>query len=142
MLRAVIDTNIFVSGLIRPGGKPAELLDRWKERDFILIVSMPVIEEIGRVLKYSKISEKYGISESDANRVTNLLTQESVVIRPCEKFDAVRKDPSDNKFIECAVAGNADFVVSGDSHLLELGTFRGIPIVGVSDFLIRLAEFR
>ena len=131
--RIVIDTNIFVSGLLNPhSGKPANLIKLLplRHKRYQLLVSGKICEEYKNVLnRFERIS---------LNKRKKLLAKirtHSGWINPEKKFVIIEDDPEDNKFIECAVAGKADFIITGDKHLLNVKEFQGIKIITVDKFL-------
>ena len=136
MLKAVIDTNQFVSSLISKQGPSAQLIDRWREQRFILVTSPEIIAEIQRVLKYPHISKKYKLSKSDAQSLLTLIEHEAVVIPKLPAVHVIKDDPDDDKFLACAFAARTEYIVSGDQHLLSLGSYKSISIVTVKEFLL------
>jgi len=136
MLKAVIDTNQFVSSLISKQGPSAQLIDRWREQRFILVTSPEIIAEIQRVLEYPHISKKYKLSKSDAQSLLTLIEHEAVVIPKLPAVHVIKDDPDDDKFLACALAARAEYIVSGDQHLLSLGSYKSISIVTVKEFLL------
>ena len=136
MLKAVIDTNQFVSSLISKQGPSAQLIDRWREQRFILVTSPEIIAEIQRVLEYPHISKKYKLSKSDAQSLLTLIEHEAVVIPKLPAVHVIKDDPDDDKFLACAFAARAEYIVSGDQHLLSLGSYKSISIVTVKEFLL------
>jgi putative PIN family toxin of toxin-antitoxin system len=137
MLKAVIDTNQFVSALISKQGPSAQLLDRWRERKFILVTSHEIIAEIQRVLEYPHIAKKYKLSKSDVQSLLILMEHEAAVIPEPPTVHIIKEDPDDDKFLACALAAKAEYIVSGDQHLLGLGRYMSISIVTVKDFLLK-----
>jgi len=137
MLKAVIDTNQFVSALISKQGPSAQLLDRWRLQKFILVTSPEIIEEIQRVLEYPPISKKYKLSKADIQSLLILIEHEAVVIPKLPAIHIIKEDPDDNKFLACAIAAKVEYIVSGDQHLLSLGSYKSISIVTVRDFLLK-----
>ncbi|GBC95460.1 hypothetical protein HRbin16_01249 [bacterium HR16] len=131
-MRVVLDTNIFVSALL--GGRLGAIVDAWRTGKFTLIVSEPIVREYVAVLQ----RPKFGIAAEELTATIDYLFKKAEFVSPAQVIDAVHDDPSDNKFLEAAVEGNADFIVSGDTHLLALGTFRDIAIVSGRDFIDRI----
>jgi len=111
----VLDTNVFVSG-IHWSGASEKILRSWILKRFKLISSIPIIDELVRIL----MSFKIPMTLEDLLWWENLILEKSVIVIPKRKIDIVKEDPDDNKFIECAVAGKADYIVSQDKHLLKL----------------------
>lgn len=140
MFRVVLDTNIIVSGLISKRGAPADILKAWRNREFVFLLSPEIFSEIERVLAYPKIANKYGLTPSKQKQVVAVLKKYAVLVEPANLKVPVCSDPDDDKFLTCAVAGQADFVVSGDSDLLELKTHCDIEIATGGRFLVALEE--
>lgn len=129
----VVDTNVLVSAL-GFGGTPLDALLRTFDDDIQLLASEATLSELDRVLGYDHLP----FTEDDRIGYVSILAREAELVVPETEITAVTSDPDDNRFLECAVAGDARFVVSGDDHLLELGSFRGIDIVTPATFLRRL----
>lgn len=132
MLRVVIDTNVFVSSLISPKGKPADLIRAWKDNRIQVIVSPQIILEISKTLQKGKLTRRISPKQAFAiiHGIMNhaAMVSGEVVLKLC-------RDPADDKFIACAVEGRADYIVTGDSDLLDLKTYEGVEIVTVESFL-------
>jgi putative PIN family toxin of toxin-antitoxin system len=122
-MRAVVDVNILVRALIKPDGTVGPVLRRLRDGAFTLLYSEAILDELLDVLSRPRIRAKYQ------------LRGEPVV--PGRRVTSCR-DPLDNKFLEVAVAGKADVIVSGDQDLLVLSPFEGIAIVGPATFLAML----
>jgi putative PIN family toxin of toxin-antitoxin system len=132
-MRVVVDTNVFVSALISPRGTPAQLLAH--EFPFELITSEEILAELNRVLHYDRIQKRYNLNEEIISGYLSTIREDSQVIEVTGQVTVIEKDPSDNKFLACAVEAKADYIVSGDPHLTELETFEGIPISSQERFL-------
>ena len=128
-MKAVFDTNIFISAFLIPGsqGEQAFLLAQRKHVD--LCTSIAILTETARTLK-----RKFHQEETDIKAALKLISRAAEVLRPTVEVTAL-KDAPDNRILECAVAGHADIIVTGDRSLLALKTFRGIPIIRLADFL-------
>lgn len=141
MLRAVFDTNLFVSSVLVPEGVPAQAIDAWRDHQFLLVISPAIMREIASTLRYDRIRRKYGITEEDIAGLLALLeTDAEVVSGEAEVAGSVPEDPDDEAILACALNGQADVIVSGDNHLLLLGQFQTIPILTVRQFMDRLAQ--
>ncbi|MCL5985357.1 MAG: putative toxin-antitoxin system toxin component, PIN family [Actinobacteria bacterium] len=139
MLKVVLDTNIFVSSLLVKTGLPAQILDAWRERQFILVTSPYIIAEIRATLSYPRIRRKYEITEEEIDKLITLLKQDGLLILSDTKaIDSIAKDPADEKVLTCAAEAKVDFIVSGDRHLLNLSIYQGIPILTVRQFIEHL----
>lgn len=142
-VRAVIDSNIFVSGLILKSGNPYKILESWRNNLFTLLTSDAIIQEISKVLYYPKIQKKYLLTQEDINEVLNLLEIDAFKIGNQKTIlksvtSRTSRDVSDNKFLACAIQGKANFIVTGDQDLLVLKNFEGIPIISPSLFVKHL----
>jgi putative PIN family toxin of toxin-antitoxin system len=129
MIKAVVDTNVFLAGLLNPAGAPAKLILRWLLGQFDLVISDPVIEEYTYVLRNQR-----GVEQ---DKVTNLLEElNSSAIRV--KIDGTLqacKDPDDNKFLETASQGQATYLVTKNTKHFPKKAYGDIHIVKVSTFL-------
>lgn len=128
-MRVVLDTNVFVSG-IHWAGSSEKILRAWMEGKFELVSSLPIIEEIVRVLANFKLP----LDADDISWWESLILEKSLVVVPSEEVDIVKNDPDDNKFIEAALEAQAEYIVSQDKHLLSIKEYRGIKIVHPDDF--------
>lgn len=130
--RVVLDTNIVISGLLF-GGVPGKITDLWKRKEILPLLSKEISREYLKVLSY----QKFKLSEPEISFFIyeEILPYFEVVIAKHSHGTIIMDDPDDDKFIHCAVSGNADYIVSGDGHLLNLGRYGTVKIVSVSDFL-------
>ena len=119
MTRAVLDTNTIVSG-IGWRGPPRVILDAAIRGDFILLTSLALIDEVRRVLAYPRLRT---LPQARVQEVLALLPLIAYIVEPKEKLTVIRQDPTDNRILECALAGDANHILSGDEHLLALKTF-------------------
>ena len=141
MLRVVLDTNQFVSSLLVRDGLPARILDAWRERRYLLVISPAILAEIVHTLNYPRIRRKYAITDAHVQQLVTLLERDAMVVPGNQSVaGAIPDDPSDEAVLACAVEGLADVIVSGDQHLLSLGEYQGIPILTARQFLERLPE--
>jgi|ERR1039458_7614869 putative PIN family toxin of toxin-antitoxin system len=128
-MRVVADTNVFISALMF-GGLPGRFLDLALRRRFTLVTSKALLDELDE-----KLRGKFAVSERDALAIREKLEAYANVIEPDFELNAVPDDPDDNRVLECALTGKADFIVSGDRHLLRIGSYAGIAIVTVRQFV-------
>jgi len=124
-MRVVLDTNVFISGIFWSGNYCSQLIDKWKNKEIVLVSSIEIVEELIETLRGFKIS----MSEEIINGWKNIILKNSVLVDYSSKIEVIKEDPDDNKFIEAAVYGEADFIVSQDKHLLNLKEYNGIKIV-------------
>lgn len=136
MLRVVIDTNVLISAVLSKSGAPAEVVNRWRKRLFIVITSETANQEIRRVLDELSTGGKYNLPSGEVSNLLNLLREESQIVPGQINADGIiPQDSSDEKFLASAVEGSADAIVSGDRHLLGLKKYQGIPILTPRQFL-------
>ena len=128
-MRVVADTNVLISAFLF-GGLPQAFLDLSLFGTHTLITSDALLDELDE-----KLRGKLAVPEAKALGFISQLKCNARVVHPSFVLDAVPGDPDDNRVLECAVAGEADCVVSGDKHLLRLSSYEGIVIVTVRQFL-------
>jgi len=129
MIRAVLDANVLVSAILSPKGIPARILSAWRDEKFLVLVSTAIVDEIGRVLRYPKIRKRHGWPEARIQGFLEDLARLAVPTPGNLSLSIITADPTDNRYVECAVEGTADYLVSGDHHLLNLGTYESILIL-------------
>lgn len=129
MKRLTIDTNVYISAF-EFGGLPLRLLDKVREGKFAVAISLPILDEITRVL-----SEKFHWPEERLTQLVWNLSSFTRLVEPQEELDVVIADSDDNRIVECALAAASEAIVTGDNDLLSLGTYRGIQILRVSDLI-------
>jgi len=134
-LKVVIDTNVVVSRFLSPKGPPAQVFHLWEDQAFGLVVSQSLLEEYRRALLYEDVASRHGMSEAEVLEVVAMMERFALVVEPKMTVSVITRDSSDNKFIECAMEGGAEFIVSGDSHLLDLGRYEGVEIITPAAFL-------
>ena len=129
-IKAILDTNVIVSGIFWKGA-PFEILEAWQKRRFLLAVSLPILNEYRRVL--DEMTKKR--PSSVLGSILEVIELHSEMVEPVSFTRTVCSDPDDDKFLEAAVAADADYVVSGDAALLSLKSHHGIRIVRPAQFL-------
>jgi uncharacterized protein len=122
-VRAVLDTNVLISAFVFPGGAPEHVYREALAGRITMITSRPLLSELGRVL-----TEKFSWESPYAEEVVAQLVRLAVVVDPTEQIADIADDPADNRVLEAAAEGDAEVIVSGDRHLLSLGTWRGIRV--------------
>jgi uncharacterized protein len=138
--RAVVDTNLFVSGLFAKDSPATELQDLWISRKFELVTSLEILRELSRVLQYPRIKERLQLKDDTIRRFFRLIFRKAVITRDLYSIDRIIKDPTDNKFLACALEAKADYIVSGDKHLRDLKHFHGVKITDVKTFIEKLKK--
>lgn len=129
MIKAVLDTNVIISALFWRGA-PFIILKRSIKGDFLFLTSPAILKEVKR-----KLISKFKVPKDKTEEYLKILIINSEIIIPQKKLRVVKDDPSDDKIIECAFEGKADFIVSGDIHLKRLKSYKGIKIVSPKEFL-------
>jgi putative PIN family toxin of toxin-antitoxin system len=132
---AVLDANVYVSAAVRPEGPPGQIIERFLRLGaFEIVMSQAIVDEVLRALSYPKV-RKYIRPGLDAE----LLFEDIVVLAQFvageREVTDVSKDPDDDKYIAAAIEGRAQFVVAGDSDLLDLKAHEGVRIVSPRSFL-------
>lgn len=132
MIKAVIDTNVFVSSFF--GGNPKAVLDQWKQGALQWCLSPQILDEYFAVLKRLKLDDAL-VAEH-----LRLLSKQynTFFVRHAPTLDLVKADPYDNMFFECAVATDAHYIISGDKHLLDVRKHLKIEVLKPKDFLEKI----
>jgi putative PIN family toxin of toxin-antitoxin system len=130
LMRVVIDTNVFVSSFF--GGNPRKIIDLWKKGNIILCLSPAIVDGYIAVLHRLSLGK-----EGDIDELLRLFSKGYHIIftHRTPKLNIVDEDPDDDKFIECAVALNSEFIISGDRALQAVRNYMGIKILSPRDFL-------
>ena len=131
-MRIVLDTNVFISGIFF-SGPPYEILKAWRDGRVQILLSPSILDE------YQRVGAELALlfREVDLREFLDLLTVQAEIVLAPSLPPVIRDDPSDDKFLEAAVAGNASCIISGDKHLLTLSEFQGIQILKPRDFAER-----
>jgi uncharacterized protein len=141
MTRAVVDTNIFIRAVIMPSGTVGPIVTRLRDRDYALVYSAPVIDELLSKLALPRIRQKYRLTDQDVDDLLALIALRGELVTPTRKVRVCR-DPKDDMFIEAALAGRADVVVTGDEDLLTLEAYEMVRFVTPRAFLALLDRRR
>ena len=131
-MRVVVDTNVLISSLLNTEGNPRKVIDLWRLEKVTLCFSREILAG------YFAVLGRFGMSREPEGVELVQLFQKSynqVFLTSVPTISAISEDPADNKFIECAVAADAKYIISGDRHLLNLKAFRGIRILPPTEFL-------
>jgi uncharacterized protein len=128
-LKIVFDTNIFISAFVIPGSRGEEAYLHATKGHFNLFSSVAILTEMAQ-----KLREKFGWQENKIVPLLKAITKVAVVLKTKTRLHLLADEP-DNRILECAIAAKADFIVTGDKHLLSLQHFQDIPILKLSDFL-------
>ncbi len=136
MIKFTADTNILVSGSFWTGDS-FKILEKADMKEIILVTSKEIIEEYTQVMGSDEIIGKIKEKSLIVSNIIQRVISNSIIVEPTEKINAVNEDPEDNKILECAKAGKADYIVTNDNHLLKLKEFEGIKIIKPDEFLKR-----
>lgn len=139
MTRAVLDTNVIISGIIKGDSPPGRILALLFKGRFTSVTSAPLMTEVSRVLDYPKIRNKYHVSPQVSENILVSLALLSEIV-PAPRVPRTSRDPKDDHLLACAAHGRANFIVTGDEDLLVLREFQGISVVGPESFLKHLAK--
>ena len=116
-MRVVLDTNIFISAIL--GGTLADLIQYWLMDKFVIVVSDEIVREYYEVLR----RPKFGLKQELVEAVIGYVFRKGEFVTPLNRFEIIVDDPKDNMFLESAIEGDVDWIVSGDKHLLEIKEF-------------------
>jgi putative PIN family toxin of toxin-antitoxin system len=130
-MNAVIDTNVLISGIFW-SGTPAEILRRWAEGKFRMVVTPEILDEYERVIEL--MEQKYP-RVTAARLLLNAISVNGELITAPKLGLSICKDPDDDKFIAAAIASNSEFIVTGDKLLLAVNGYQGVRIVPPAKFL-------
>ena len=130
MKQIVADTNTLISALGWKGNE-YNLILKIMQRKFQLCLSLDTLNEFKEVA----LRPKFGFSAEETDEFIEALIEVSDVVVPEEKINVIKDDPADNIFLECALEAKADYIVSGDKHLLKLKEFKGIKIIKTQEAL-------
>ncbi len=135
MIKAVLDTSVLAAAFLKPEGINYKVL-REAGRRYRLYLCRYILEELERVLRYPRIRRRYSYGEEEIEGFIEALRSLSErIYRRCPRVKAIEEDPADDMVLACGLRARADYIVSKDLHLLGLGEFRGIRIVGSDEFL-------
>ena len=138
MLTAVLDTQVILRGASSATSSvTARIYAAWVAGRFTLLLSEPILAEVEDVLVRPAVLRKLRMTPVEAAALIELLRRQSTLVAPAVRISRSR-DPDDDKFLECAVAGGADYIVSADTDLLNVGEIDGIPILDVPAFWLTL----
>ena len=134
-MKIVIDANLFASALIKPESNPGRILDLVKQNQVELILSPAIIREIKRILLYPRLQKYHHKTAQEIDVYFEDVLMFAWIVEGEKTVDIIKDDPSYNKYLACAYEGEADYIVSGDHHLLDLESYQGIAIIKANTFL-------
>jgi len=129
-MRFVLDTNVLISGLFF-SGNPGRILDWWPSSGYELVISPPILAEYKAVI--DRLHVRY--PSIDCTRLIQVITLRAVILDVPDLSESVCDDPTDDKFLACALAGQCAVIVSGDQDLLRHDGWQGIHVLRPADFV-------
>lgn len=132
-MKAVLDVNLYVSGAIKQNGHPAQIIHRFGE--FAAVTSEAILRDIERVLHYDRIQKRFNLRDEKITAYLAELRTLHTIMPGILQVNLVHADPDDGKIIACAIEAGADYIITGDPHLLNLKEYQGIRIVTPRAFL-------
>ena len=131
----VLEPNVLVSALLSPVGPPGKIINFWEADEFGVVISPQLLIELERTLNYPKISKHLKLSQEEIGFFLDQFKTYANVVDPELSLENIEKDPDDNRVLECAITGQASYIVTGDEHLLEQEEYQGVVILSPSSFL-------
>jgi putative PIN family toxin of toxin-antitoxin system len=139
-MRVVLDTNVIVSSYLVALGPPARIVAAWRAGRFELVVSTALLAEYARALMYDRVQRRHHLSVEQIYADVAQFRVYAHLVEPVDVPAVIPADRDDDHVLACAIGGNADYIVSGDPHLVDLTEYQGIRIVRPSAFLAVLGE--
>jgi hypothetical protein len=122
------------------GGLPANIIKAAEDGRISIIVSEQIVREINRTLAYPRLIEIYEGAGIGRDELIEAVLRVAKMVEVTKKIELIQEDPADNKFLECALDGKADYIVSGDGHLLGIGQYQSIKMLSVRQFTKLMEE--
>jgi putative PIN family toxin of toxin-antitoxin system len=139
-MRVVIDTNVLVSSALSNKAAPARIFEKFRDGAFELVVSQEILAEYRKALGYEHVRKLHGLSLREIEDLVDELADLCVLVTLPGGTISISADPDDDKFLKCAYRGRAEYIVSGDKHLLSLKSYGDIQIVSPAVFLVLLTQ--
>lgn len=136
-IHAVIDTNLIISYLLTQGETLSQLIDLWENDQFVYVTSTEIHQELEAVITRPKLRVYI---KGDPTTLIDTIKNDALIVPGEIKLTGVCRDPKDDKFIACAVEGDADYIVTGDKDLLDLISYQNIKMIRVFDFVQLFGE--
>ena len=133
-MKITVDTNVLISATFWDGDSQ-KIIELVEKKKVALILSPVILKEYAEVIQYKDIQEKIQKKNLILKHSVLKIAQISLIVEPDQKLSIVKNDPDDNIILECALAGEVDYIISQDKHLLTLKEFSGIKIVDPKEFL-------
>ena len=139
-MRIVLDINVYSSFLLTRGETISRIFDAWENNEFTTLTSSQMFDELQRVLKYPHLKAR--IKTVEARALLQVVQTDAVLVPGKISKTGVTSDPKDDMVVACAVEGNADYIVSGDPHLLKLQQYENVKIVSPTEFVNILNQLK
>ena len=137
-MRVVLDTNVLVAFLLTRGHTISAILDGWERGDFDLMTSPVLIVEVRHTLDKPRLRRR--IRPEAAQALLETMGEDAILTPGNLQLHGVTPDPDDDAVVSCAIEGDADYIVSGDAHLLDMEEYEGVRIVNPATFASALAK--
>jgi len=137
MIKIVLDTNVVVSALLKADSTPELIVSMIREKQMLLCLSKGIFEEYSEVLGRDKFK---GLNRKKVKELLSKLKKDAIWVDPHTSVDAIKADPTDNKFLECALKARADFLITGNTRHFSFNKFHDILITTPSEFLHIMAK--
>jgi len=132
-MRAVLDTNVFISGILWKG-TPHKIIELAEKQKIEIAISLEILEELAGVIKRPKFKPYLNQAESTPQQIVERVVSLTQVFLSTKRVTIIKIDPTDNMFLSCALASGASFIISGDKHLLNLKQYQGIKVISPAQF--------
>lgn len=137
-MKVVIDSNNLVSAQINPKGASRVIYRCFLQGEITVYTSPFQLSEFKKALSYKRIKQKFKLSQADIQKILRGFKKYAAVVYPTRVVPVVFKDPDDDQILAIAVEAKADYVISGDSHLVKLDKYQDIPIVTAQEFVLKI----
>jgi hypothetical protein len=139
VVRAVIDTNLIVSYLLAQGETISDLIDHWEQGHFTYLISPAMLGELREIVYRLRLRQHMAV---DPAVLLDLIEADAEIVPGELVLSGVCRDPKDDPFIACAVEGQAAYLVTGDTDLLDMTAYQGVTIIRVYDFVNLLDKLK
>ena len=137
MIRVTVDTNVLISATFWSGDSE-KIIELVEKGEIELVLSVAILREYAEVLQYKEIQDKIRDKNLRIRRSIQKIASISICTYPKEKVHAIEEDTDDNRILECAIAGNVDYLITQDKHLLKLAEYQGIKIITPKELLKKI----
>ena len=134
-VKAVVDTNVLVSGLISEHNPPRQIIDAWLDGRYRLVTSPYQVEEVNHVLSYPQIAGRIRLEGAELDLILAAMLSEAELVPGHVQMPGVTRDPKDDPIVASACEGRTDYLVSGDQDLLAVGKIEGVRVVTPRQFV-------